>query len=64
MMNQVLAIKDGINQIGLGLSELVVEPEEIKVVEPAKPVVKEEPKKKSFFGGLGKGAKAVAESLE
>jgi len=62
MMTQVLQLKDGINQIGLVLSELEVQ-EEPKP-EPIKEEVKPMPKKQSFMSKLGVAAKNASSSFE
>jgi hypothetical protein len=64
MMGQVLALKEGINQIGLILSEATEQEEEVKPVEQTKPVVKPVAKKPSFMSKLGMAAKGVTTSLD
>ena len=62
IMGQVLALKEGINQIGLILSEATEQPEEVKP-EP-KPEVKPVQKKSSFMSKLGMAAKNAGASVE
>ena len=63
MMTQVLALKDGVNQIGLILSEVTEQQEEVKVEEP-KPEVKPIVKKQGFMAKLGMAAKNASASVE
>lgn len=67
-MTQILSLKEGINQIGLILSDMIeqVEPEvkeEVKQTPVPEPVVKA-PAKKGWMSKLGKSAKTVADSVE
>ena len=65
MMAQVLSLKDGLNQIGLILSDAVDQTApEVKPVEQSKPEVKPVAKKPGFISKLGMSAKSVTSALE